>query len=78
MSSAAGHLKLALIGDADTVTGFLLAGIGSRDPRSGDNFLVVTASKSQQHTHETYRAHTIFYYRNVCRGYRGRFQAIRW
>ena len=35
---------IAVIGDQDTVTGFLLAGIGQRDA-DGPNFLVVDASK---------------------------------
>ena len=34
---------ICVIGDEDTVTGFLLAGIGQRDAR-GSNFLVVDAS----------------------------------
>jgi len=37
---------VALIGDEDTVTGFLLAGTGANDPRKskGSNFLVVNKS----------------------------------
>ena len=34
---------ICVIGDEDTVTGFLLAGVGQRDA-SGNNFLVVDAS----------------------------------
>ena len=34
---------VAVIGDEDTVTGFLLAGVGFRDV-SGTNFLVVNSS----------------------------------
>jgi len=42
MSAGAGKL-IAVIGDDDTVTGFLLAGTGFRDV-AGTNFLVVNAS----------------------------------
>ena len=35
---------ICVIGDEDTVTGFLLAGVGQRDAR-GANFLVVDASE---------------------------------
>ncbi|KAA6423493.1 MAG: Vacuolar ATP synthase subunit F [Trebouxia sp. A1-2] len=36
---------LAVIGDEDTVTGFLLAGVGNVDLRRKSNFLVVTESE---------------------------------
>lgn len=39
-----GGLLVAVIGDEDTVTGFLLAGIGHRDAR-GTNYLVVDSSE---------------------------------
>jgi len=32
---------IAIIGDEDTVTGFMLAGIGQRDTINGTNFLIV-------------------------------------
>jgi V-type H+-transporting ATPase subunit F len=35
---------ICVIGDEDTVTGFLLAGVGQRDS-NGANFLVVDASE---------------------------------
>ena len=35
---------MCLIGDEDTVTGFLLAGIGEVDASKNSNFLVVTPS----------------------------------
>ncbi|KAI8871571.1 vacuolar ATP synthase [Ramicandelaber brevisporus] len=41
MSSAAERTLLAVIGDEDTVTGMLLAGIGHVDAQSRSNFLVV-------------------------------------
>eukprot|EP01053_Blabericola_migrator_P003083 Blabericola_migrator_1__3082@NODE_189_length_11671_cov_137_497242_g164_i0_p11_GENE_NODE_189_length_11671_cov_137_497242_g164_i0NODE_189_length_11671_cov_137_497242_g164_i0_p11_ORF_typecomplete_len128_score14_87ATPsynt_F/PF01990_17/2_8e36_NODE_189_length_11671_cov_137_497242_g164_i041974580 len=34
-------LKLSVIGDEDTVTGFLLAGIGHRDRKGQENFFAV-------------------------------------
>lgn len=33
---------LGIIGDEETVTGFLLAGIGDNDAKHAENFLVVT------------------------------------
>ena len=38
---------IAVIGDEDTVTGFLLAGVGQRDAR-GANFLVVDAKTAPE------------------------------
>ena len=32
---------VALIGDEDTITGFLLAGVGDASPRLGTNYLLV-------------------------------------
>ena len=40
-SSAVLRVSVAIIGDEDTVTGFLLAGIGHRDQKNTANFLVV-------------------------------------
>ena len=39
--SPAGGALICVIGDEDTVTGFLLAGIGQRDAKGITNFLVV-------------------------------------
>ena len=36
---------VAVIGDEDTVTGFLLAGVGERNTKGECNFLVVDESK---------------------------------
>lgn len=38
---------VAVIGDEDTVTGFLLAGIGHRDDKSRVNFLVVDPERTK-------------------------------
>ncbi len=38
---------IAVIGDEDTVTGFLLTGIGERNLKGETNFIVVESSKSQ-------------------------------
>ena len=38
---------VAIIGDEDTVTGFLLAGIGHRDERNRVNFLVVDPERTK-------------------------------
>lgn len=45
MSRASG--LVAVIGDEDTVTGFLLAGIGHRDRENRTNFLVVDSEKTK-------------------------------
>ena len=39
-----GDCQIAIIGDEDSVTGFLLAGIGSVDRSKKTNFLVVDSS----------------------------------
>lgn len=39
---AGNNLKIAVIGDEDTVAGFILAGIGYRDRRGSPNYLVVS------------------------------------
>ena len=44
-SSAEGSL-VAVIGDEDTCTGFLLAGVGNVDIRKKTNFLCVDSSES--------------------------------
>lgn len=48
---------LAVIGDEDTVTGFLLAGVGDSDPRKsrGPNWLVVTKSTPLQEIESEFR-----------------------
>jgi len=38
---------IAVIGDEDTVTGFLLAGVGNRDKKGKTNFLVVDPEKTK-------------------------------
>jgi ATP synthase (F/14-kDa) subunit. len=40
-----GTSVIAIIGDEDTVTGFLLTGIGERNIKGETNFLVVDSSK---------------------------------
>lgn len=35
---------VAIIGDEDTVTGFILAGVGERNTKGDTNFLIVGAS----------------------------------
>ena len=50
---ASGKL-VAIIGDEDTVTGFLLAGVGQRDT-TGANFLTVTAKTKQSEIEDTFK-----------------------
>lgn len=41
MRKAEGNKLVAIIGDEDTVTGFLLAGIGERNAKGETNYLIV-------------------------------------
>lgn len=42
-----GTSLIAVIGDEDTVTGFLLTGIGERNNKGETNYLIVDSSKSE-------------------------------
>jgi hypothetical protein len=55
-----------LIGDEDTVTGFLLAGIGEVDQQKHSNFLVVTGSKQLRAHSETKMRTTHVYTTKMC------------
>mmetsp|Transcript_9640 Transcript_9640/g.13262 ORF Transcript_9640/g.13262 Transcript_9640/m.13262 type:complete len:138 (-) Transcript_9640:408-821(-) len=46
---------IAVIGDEDTVTGFLLAGIGQRDSRGSSNFLVCDQKTSKAKIVNTFK-----------------------
>lgn len=43
--SREGGYLIAIIGDEDTATGFLLAGVGDNQPTHGPNYFVVDPSK---------------------------------
>jgi len=49
---------ISIIADEDTVTGFLLAGIGDADVQKGENFLVVTSKTSQQKIEDAFKKFT--------------------
>lgn len=49
---------IAIIADEDTITGFLLAGIGDADLQKGENFLVVTNKVSQQRIEDAFKKFT--------------------
>eukprot|EP01102_Stenamoeba_stenopodia_P007938 TRINITY_DN2240_c0_g3_i1.p1 TRINITY_DN2240_c0_g3~~TRINITY_DN2240_c0_g3_i1.p1 ORF type:complete len:128 (-),score=32.51 TRINITY_DN2240_c0_g3_i1:121-504(-) len=49
---------VAVIADEDTVTGFLLAGVGGLDSSKKSNFLVVDAKTKQAQIEETFKAFT--------------------
>ena len=53
-SSSEGSL-LAVIGDEDTVTGFLLAGIGNLDARRKSNFLIVKPDTSRREMEDAFK-----------------------
>lgn len=46
---------LAVIGDEDTVTGFLLAGIGNVDHRKNSNFLIVNDKTTVREIEESFK-----------------------
>lgn len=46
---------LAVIGDEDTVTGFLLAGIGNVDHRKNSNFLIVSDKTTVREIEESFK-----------------------
>lgn len=48
------HSLVGVIGDKDTVTGFLLAGIGEKDPKGDTNYLVVEEDTSAQQIEDTF------------------------
>jgi V-type H+-transporting ATPase subunit F len=52
-----GGKLIAVIGDEDTVTGFLLAGVGHRTPES-TNFLVVKADTPLAVVEDSFRSLT--------------------
>mmetsp|Transcript_43805 Transcript_43805/g.93048 ORF Transcript_43805/g.93048 Transcript_43805/m.93048 type:complete len:132 (+) Transcript_43805:59-454(+) len=41
-------MKVAVIGDEDTVTGFVLAGVGQRDGQGSTNFLIVDSKTKRR------------------------------
>ncbi|KAJ3424545.1 v-type proton atpase subunit f [Anaeramoeba flamelloides] len=47
-------LYFAIIGDRDTVTGFLLTGMGNSVLKSNSNFLVVDQKTSQEEVEQTF------------------------
>lgn len=48
LKSREGGYLIAIIGDEDTATGFLLAGVGDNQPSHGSNYFVVDPSTSLQ------------------------------
>ncbi|KAL9654351.1 hypothetical protein ABK040_010379 [Willaertia magna] len=46
---------LGVIGDEETVTGFLLAGVGDNDPKHAENFLIVTPTTPQSQIEEMFK-----------------------
>jgi V-type H+-transporting ATPase subunit F len=45
---------IAVIGDEDTVTGFLLAGIGERNVKGETNFLIVDSKSTPKMIEDTF------------------------
>jgi V-type H+-transporting ATPase subunit F len=56
-ASSEGSL-LAVIGDEDTVTGFLLAGVGNVDARRKSNFLIVKSDTSRREMEDAFKEFT--------------------
>ncbi|KAJ1937822.1 H(+)-transporting V1 sector ATPase subunit F [Linderina macrospora] len=55
---AKGRTLIAAIGDEDTITGLLLAGIGDIDAHQRANFLVVTSKTTQEQIEEAFTSFT--------------------
>lgn len=51
-------MKVALLGDEDTVTGMVLAGIGHRDGQGRKNFLVVDGKTRRQEIEDAFNEFT--------------------
>ena len=51
---AKGSNLIAVIGDEDTVTGFLLAGIGERNTKGETNFLIVDNKTTPKQIEDTF------------------------
>ncbi|KAL4511864.1 hypothetical protein ABPG72_012709 [Tetrahymena utriculariae] len=49
-----GNKLIAIIGDSDTVTGFLLTGIGDRNLKGQSNFLVVQPDTKEKQVEDTF------------------------
>ncbi len=52
-------LKVAVIGDEDTVAGFCLAGVGQRDGQGNSNFLVVDSKSKRSDIEDAFRTYTL-------------------
>ena len=48
---------VSIIGDEDTVTGFLLAGVGERSVKGETNFLIVTSSNPFTNSSHHFQSH---------------------
>eukprot|EP00918_Siedleckia_nematoides_P048387 GHVU01106029.1.p2 GENE.GHVU01106029.1~~GHVU01106029.1.p2 ORF type:complete len:125 (-),score=16.74 GHVU01106029.1:1359-1733(-) len=48
-------LKICIIGDEDSVTGFLMAGIGMRDPQGRTNFFIVDGKTRKAEIEECWK-----------------------
>ncbi|QDZ25170.1 subunit F of vacuolar ATP synthase [Chloropicon primus] len=53
-TSAQDGSLIALIGDEDTVTGFLLAGVGHKDFRQNTNYLIVDSKTTTKEIESTF------------------------
>ncbi|EGR33209.1 hypothetical protein IMG5_059220 [Ichthyophthirius multifiliis] len=54
--SGSGNKLIAVIGDTDTVTGFLLTGIGERNIKGESNFLIVEPDTKEKLIEDTFNA----------------------
>merc|ERR1712228_636199 len=59
-----GDMKIGLIGDEDTVTGMLLAGIGHVDGQGKKNFLLVEAKTHQKEIEEKFQE--LIHRKDIC------------
>jgi len=55
---ASDNALIAMIADEDTITGFLLSGVGHKDKKRQENFLVVDNKTSQGKIEEAFKSYT--------------------
>merc|ERR1719473_2168950 len=53
-----GDMKVAILGDEDTVTGMVMAGIGHVDGQGRKNFMVVTSKTRRNEIEEQFHSYT--------------------
>jgi len=58
LKSRDGGYFVSVMGDQDTITGFLLSGVGNVDPKRQKNFFLVTSKTTQNEIEQAFKALT--------------------